>query len=228
MLRAYFSRVNNGLPNSAFLEPQFSQVDKHDPDKPSGEIKNEGDFRSAGREIIRKIAAQTVNSSNLANQKQPTWLVSDFITLGSPLTHAYYLMCDGKTEVKLVSDFRRRVKQREFPVCPPEKQESDGLLSFTNQGTGRKEFHHAAVFGLTRWSNLYFPMVQMLWGDAIGGPLKDIFGRYIRDIPVSTVASRAADFFTHTSYWKISGPMGRDSPQIVALRREVNLEDKPT
>lgn len=228
MLRAYFSRINNGLPSSALLEPEFSQVDMHDPDKPSSEIKNESDFRSAGREIIRKIANQTVNSSNPSNQKLPTWLVSDFITLGSPLTHAYYLMCDGKTEVELVKDFRRRVKQREFPICPSEKQDGDGVLSFTNQSTGRKEFHHAAVFGLTRWSNLYFPMVQMFWGDAIGGPLKDIFGRYIKDIPVSTMASRAATFFTHTSYWKVSGPLGRDSPQIVALRREVNLQDKPT
>ena len=120
------------------------------------------------------------------------------------------------------------MEQREFPVCPPEKQGSDGVLTFANKVSGRTEFHHAAVFGLTRWTNLYFPMVQMFWGDAIGGPLKDIFGRYIKDIPVSTVASGAASFFTHTSYWKISGPLGRGSPQIDVLRREVNLEDKPT
>jgi hypothetical protein len=152
--------------------------------------------------------------------------VTDFVTLGSPLTHAYYLMCDGKTETDLIGDFRRRVRQREFPTCPPKRQDDDGSLSFTNQNTGRKEFHHAAVFALTRWTNLYFPMQQMFWGDAIGGPLKDIFGRYIKDVPVSTGPSGAATFFTHTSYWKISGPMGRASPQIVALRREVNLEDK--
>jgi hypothetical protein len=227
MLRAYFSRVNNSLPGIASLDPEFSQVDQHDPNKPSGVIKNESDFRSAGREIIGKIATQTVNSANPANRKLPTWLVSDFVTLGSPLTHAYYLMCDGKTEVELVNDFRRRVKQREFPVCPPEKQGADGLLSFKNTVSERTEFHHAAVFGLTRWTNLYFPMVQMFWGDAIGGPLKDIFGRYIKDIPVSTVASHAATFFTHTSYWKVADPMGRAAPHIVALRNEVNLEDKP-
>ena len=178
--------------------------------------------------MIRKIAALTVNSPNPPDRKRPTWLVSDFITLGSPLTHAYYLMCDGKTEAALVNDFRRRVKQREFPICPPEKQDSDGVLSFANKVSGKTEFHHAAMFGLTRWTNLYFPRVQLFWGDAIGGPLADIFGRYIKDIPVSTLASRTAAFFIHTSYWKISGPMGRNSPQIVALRREVNLEDRPT
>jgi hypothetical protein len=228
MLRAYFSRVNNLLPDGTLLEPRFSEIDKHDPDNPSDEIKNESDFRSAGRDLIKRIAAQTVNSSGPRDKKQPTWLVTDFVTLGSPLTHAHYLMCDGKTEAELVNDFRRRVKQREFPVCPPEKQGHDGLLSFENKTSGRTEFHHAAVFGLTRWTNLYFPMVQMFWGDAIGGPLKDIFGRYVKDVPVSTVASRAAAFFTHTSYWKCSRPLGRDSPHIVALRRELNLEDKPT
>jgi hypothetical protein len=228
MLRAYFSRVNNSLPDESLLKPQFSQIDTHDPEHPSGAIGGREAFRTAGRELIRKIAALTVNSPNPLDRKRPTWLVTDFVTLGSPLTHAYYLMCDGKTEAVLVDDFNRRVKQREFPVCPPKKQDPDGVLSFANKVSGKTEFHHAAMFGLTRWTNLYFPRVQLFWGDAVGGPLKDIFGRYIKDIPVSTVASRAAAFFTHTAYWKVSPSMGRDAPQIVALRREVNLEDGPT
>jgi hypothetical protein len=227
MLRAYFSRVNNSLPDGALLQPEFSLIDQHDPDHPSA-ISGRGEFRTAGRELIRKIAALTVNSPNPSDPKPPTWLVSDFVTLGSPLTHAYYLMCDGKTEAALVNDFNGRVKQREFPVCPPEKQAPDGVLSFANKVSGKTEFHHAALFGLTRWTNLYFPRVQLFWGDAVGGPLKEIFGRYIKDIPVSTLESRAAAFFTHTAYWKITGSLGRKSPQILALRREVNLEDRPT
>jgi len=236
MLRAYFSRINNRLPDSALLEPLFSAIDGHDPNHPAGEIKTDTDFRTAGRELVRKIAAQTVNSSNPGNQKLPTWLVTDFITLGSPLTHAYYLMCNSPTEdklfdratqEKLIDDFDRRVAQREFPTCPPHKGDDDGLLSFVNSGTGKKEFHHAALFGLTRWTNLFFPMSQMFWGDAIGGPLRDIFGRYVKDVPVSTVISGKPSFFTHTSYWNITGPMGRKSPQILELRKQVNLEDRP-
>jgi hypothetical protein len=227
MLRAYFSRINDGLPDHVYLEPEFSQLDQHGSKHMPDAIENEKEFRSAGREIIRKIAAQTVNSP-ASSQKPPapTWLVTDFITLGSPLTHAHYLMCDGKTESELVKDFERRVTQREFPVCPPEKQEDDGVLSFSSHG--KTQFHHAALFGLTRWTNLYFPRVQLFWGDAVGGPLKDIFGHYIKDIPVSTLSARAAAFFTHTSYWKITGPMGRKSPQIVVLRNEINLADKAT
>ena len=236
MLRAYFSRINNKLPDSALLEPLFSAIDGHDPNHPAGEIKTDTDFRTAGRELVRKIAAQTVNSSNPGNQKLPTWLVTDFITLGSPLTHAYYLMCNSPTEdklfdratqEKLIDDFDRRVEQREFQTCPPHKGDDDGLLSFVNSGTGKKEFHHAALFGLTRWTNLFFPMSQMFWGDAIGGPLRDIFGRYVKDVPVSTVISGKPSFFTHTSYWNITGPMGRKSPQILELRKQVNLEDRP-
>jgi hypothetical protein len=113
-------------------------------------------------------------------------------------------------------------------VSPPEKQGADGLLSFKNTVSEKTEFHHAAMFGLTRWTNLYFPRVQLLWGDAIGGPLADIFGRYIKDVAVSTEASGAATFFTHNSYWKVADPMGRGAPQIVALRNEINLEDRPT
>jgi hypothetical protein len=100
------------------------------------------------------------------------------------------------------------------------------LLSFDNGQTRRREFHHAALFGLTRWTNLFFPMSQMFWGDAIGGPLQEIFGRYIRDVPVSTLTPGKPAFFTHMSYWKTTGPMGRNSPQIVTLREAVNLEDR--
>jgi hypothetical protein len=225
MLRAYFSRVNNRLPRSDLLEPEFSQLDQHDPENPSGAITTQAEFRAKGRALIGKIAAETINSPTPANQKFPTWLVTDFVTLGSPLTHAYYLMCDGSTEEKLVDDFHRRVKQREFPVCPPKKQDGDGLLSFTNPNTRRKEFHHAALFAMTRWTNLFFPMNQMFWGDAIGGALKDIFGRYIADTPVSTVSPAAPRFFTHTAYWKTSCPDGRAAPHIVALRQAVDLED---
>jgi hypothetical protein len=227
MLRAYFSKNNNNLPDCALLEPEFSQIDRHDPDNPVAPIMNESDFRGAGREIVRKIAAQTVNSAIVANQKLPTWLVTDFVTLGSPLTHARYLMCDGATESELNKNFERRVGQREFPVCPPAKDGKDGLLSFYNGQTRRQEIQHAALFGLTRWTNLFFPMNQMFWGDAIGGPLKDIFGNYINDVPVSTLPSRGPAFFTHTSYWKITGPMGRNSPQIAKLRDAVNLVDGP-
>ena len=156
-------------------------------------IMNEDDFRVAAREIVRKIAAQTI-SSIPSYQKRPAWLVTDFVTLGSPLTHARYLMCDGNTEQELNEDFERRVLQREFPVCPPAKQGDDGLLSFHNGQTDRREFQHAALFGLTRWTNLFFPMSQMFWGDA-SGSAQGTFGRYIETSPSPLTDDKPA-FFT--------------------------------
>jgi len=224
MLRAYFSRVNNRLPGHSKLEPEFSLIDN------SGNLPNstmtEEKYRAAGREIIRKIAESTVNSPSAADRELPTWLVTDFVTLGSPLTHAYYLMCDGRTEDELVADFRRRVKQREFPTCPPEKQEDDGLLSFTNPATKKKEFHHAALFGMTRWTNLFFPMSQLFWGDAVGGPLNSIWGQYVKDVEVHTCKPPKPAFFSHTAYWSLKKSGGREAPHIRKLRREINLSDK--
>ncbi len=235
MLRTYFSRVNNALPDPALLQPEFSQIDSFDPDRPSGSITDLASYRAKGRELIRKIAAHTVNSADESRRRLPTWLVTDFVTLGSPLTHAHYLMCDGRREVELVEDFHRRVTQREFPTCPPDR-DGDGLLAFTNPISGKSEFHHAGLFAMTRWSNLYFPMRQLFWGDAIGGPLKDIFGRYIDDIEVcirkpsrsSAVTSFIAfftTFFTHTAYWSLKRPGGRNAPQLVELRKAINLSD---
>ncbi|OAE96779.1 hypothetical protein AYJ54_36505 [Bradyrhizobium centrolobii] len=224
MLRTYFSRVNKALPSPADLEPQFSSLDSFEPEKPSVETSNE--FRSAGRQLIRSIAAQTVNSQDVSRHGRPTWLVTDFITLGSPLTHAHYLMCEGRTEAALVSDFRRRVAQREFPTCPPERQDDGGLLGFKNRDSGQIEFDHAALFAMTRWTNLYFPMKQLLWGDAIGGPLAGIFGRYVKDVAISTCEPPSELFFTHTAYWSCEMPGGREAPHIGKLREAMNLEDK--
>ena len=226
MLRAYFSRVNNSLPATGKLEPEFSQIDTLGTS--SNTTMNEDEYRAKGRDIIRKIASYTVNSAVASNRKLPTWLVTDFVTLGSPLTHAHYLMCDGATEGELTTDFKRRVTQREFPICPPKRQDYDGLLSFTNSDgvNEKKEFHHAALFGMTRWTNLFFPMSQLFWGDAVGGPLKDIWGRYVRDVEVSTCTPSKSAFFTHTAYWSLKALEGRNAPQIVALQEAINLEDK--
>jgi pimeloyl-ACP methyl ester carboxylesterase len=224
MLRTYFSRVNNVLPAPSKLEPEFSQIDNLG--KSPGATMDEDSFRATGREIIRKIANNTVNSPDTSKHKLPTWLVTDFVTLGSPLTHAHYLMCNGSTEGELVADFHRRVTQREFPTCPPERQEGDGLLSFTNPNTRQEGFHHAALFGMTRWTNLFFPMDQLFWGDAIGGPLNGIWGPYVKDVEVSTHSPPKAAFFTHTAYWSLKKPGGRHAPQIQKLREAINLEDR--
>ena len=155
---------------------------------------------------MRKAAAQVTGAT-----LPKVWLVSDFVTVGAALAHAHYLMCNGTTLDELKTDFERRVGEREYPVCPPQRVDSDGLLSFTHWQTRTKHFNHGGLFGLTRWTNLYFPLEDVLWGDAIGGELAPIFGPNICDLKISTLASGAADFFTHTAF-------GMSSARVRALR----------
>ena len=223
MLRAYFSRICNNLPDPAALGPEVDDVDGMII-KPEKSSEQKPRLRRDAREIVRNIASvRPVPGGSAAVTK---WLVTDFVTLGSALTHAYYLMCNGHTYDELLRDFDRRVEEREFPTCPPVRLGGDGLLLFKNPRTKKREFHHGALFGLTRWTNLFFPLRQLFWGDAIGGQLAPIFGSHIEDIQVSTHNPPRDAFFTHTAYWSLKWPGGHKAPQIQALQAAINLEDK--
>jgi hypothetical protein len=141
------------------------------------------------------------------------WLVTDFVTLGSPLAHAEILLARDKDD--LVS----KQAERELPTCPPQLE--SGKFSYPQQRAHRIP-HHAAVFGPTRWTNLYFPARWVIFGDLTGGPLKDAFGWGICDRPVHT--DLRGGFFSHTLYWK-PGKNTKPAGHIVALREALNLLD---
>lgn len=231
MLRAYYGRIYKNLPDPIMLaDPSVLGKDFDDVD--SGALPK-AKAREKGREIIdcmAKAANEARKAQGLiASPPDPNalkvWLVTDFITLGSPLTHAQYLMCHGKTEEELEQDFVRRTLEQEFPTCPPLKLDGEGRLTFTLKGVGRF-FHHAGLFGLTRWTNLFFPVSQLLWGDAIGGPVAPIFGENIADVPVWTNTSKRDSFFAHIEYWDMK--LGKDAPNIVALQNAIDLADEGT
>ena len=140
------------------------------------------------------------------------WLVTDLITMGSPLTHAAILLAKDEAEL------RGRQRQRELPTCPPipeieirqgkERARYSYRLwdPFENDGEkfSLRVLHHAAHFASIRWTNLYFPARLSIFGDFIGGPLRRLFGLGIRDVPVKTgkwggLAKVLP--FAHTSYW---------------------------
>jgi hypothetical protein len=123
------------------------------------------------------------------------WLITDFITIGSPLTHAQLLLADS------AADLGRRQVERKLATCPPQGIEAAMLKRaprstkkkvaaapqmdpaaraayarqrrFTFTGYDKIErLHHGAVFAPTRWTNLYFKGEDfLLAGDVIGGPL---------------------------------------------------------
>lgn len=146
------------------------------------------------------------------------WLVTDFITAGSPLSHASFLM------TRKAEEFATKKTERELPACPPVLEAVDGQQRFCYPRGGDWVPNHAAVFSVTRWTNLYFPCTATVKGDVIGGPVKPMFGRGVEDVPVSTTIR--AGLFTHTDYW--SFPKGWTDRQtapahIKALRDALRL-----
>lgn len=157
----------------------------------------EGDTQQLQRAYFNKLRASGC-----------PWLVTDFVTAGSPLAHAEILMARDE------KDFRTRVAGRELPRCLPQ-------LEGTRFTFGNGTPHHAAVFAPVRWTNLYFPNCLILGGDLVGGPLRRLFGNGIKDVEVST--SQRFGLLSHTLYWS----MGKESSpaHVEALRDALDLAD---
>ena len=127
------------------------------------------------------------------------WRITDLITLGSPLTHLPFLVGLNAEE------FATRLTQREFSKSPPildDKKISYDVDYTTDDNLQRTlaVLHHAACFGATRWSNIYFPHNGWLKGDPVGGPLAPLFGAGVQDIPVAT--SHWHGRLNHVDYWR--------------------------
>ncbi|MBX3329223.1 MAG: hypothetical protein KF722_02390 [Nitrospira sp.] len=138
------------------------------------------------------------------------WRISDFVTIGSPLVHAMLLLASSS------KDFNDRKQQRELLTCPPVSDnkgygytDAPIALPHSDKKYSPHMLHHAAVFGVTRWSNLYFPAFGGLFGDFIGGPLRPVLGPGIRDIPVRSNSWRRFTPLTHTDYWETNRLSGQ-------------------
>jgi hypothetical protein len=128
------------------------------------------------------------------------WLISDLITLGSPVAHAGWLLADGS------DDLRTRIVERELPTCPPQPTEP-GRAGLSYADTGGRRLHHGAVFGLTRWTNGWFP------GDPVGGPVLDTgatdrtlsreagLGIGVVDLRLPGTRGVLRGLASHTRYW---------------------------
>lgn len=150
----------------------------------------------------------------------PTWKVSDFVTLGSPLTHAEFLVTSNK------ASFRRGIIDRLFGICPPlsDSAASPKLLYYERPRV--RAVHHGAVFAATRWTNIYDRGNLLSTGDPISGPMAENFGSGIEETSV-TLRWRWGRTFTHAQYWSLDaageevGGAGRS--HIEVLRAAVDL-----
>jgi len=144
------------------------------------------------------------------------WRVTDFVTCGNPMTHAQLLLADDALQLK------SKQLMREFPTCPPELDQE--RISYPSRRARRKP-HYAAVFGPTRWTNLFFPSRWLIFGDLIGGPVGGgLFGEGIKDVPVET--TRRLGLAAHWLYWQPSSKdNGNPGSHVEALRAAVRLAE---
>ncbi|MET1088192.1 MAG: hypothetical protein ABWY04_13895 [Arthrobacter sp.] len=175
----------------------------------------------AGFETGQQLQQEAWRQSR--RNSQP-WLITDLITVGSPLTYAEFLMAHNSHE------FRSAKDHRVLPTCPPrtEKQATSGQLRCT-YSRGYKSFRsrnadstfvfldHGAPFGLTKWTNLYFKArAGGLVGDLVGGPLAPSLGSWIHDVALESPVRR----FSHGWYWRPH----KSGRHIDALRDALGLE----
>lgn len=160
-------------------------------------------------------AAQSAYAAEL-RQRGCDWLVTDFITMGSPLAHASALLARSERE------FRAKIAGREFPSCPPTLENLGKKWQFSfKDPLGVRIPHHAAVFAPVRWTNIYFPCRWTFWGDVIGGPVAPHFGPGIEDIPVKSPGRFG--IFSHTKYWDLEPTSAVVPPHLQALRGAIRL-----
>jgi len=140
------------------------------------------------------------------------WLISDFITVGSPLCHGAYIMA------KDYAEFDRRTNYRELPLNPPKIEvklditnaivkDYDRAISYVDHvkdESGAKIsmriINHSSQFAFIRWSNLYFS------NDYVGGDLGYYFGEGIQNyryVPKGSFLKRCLPCYSHTNYWDV-------------------------
>lgn len=199
-----------------------------------------GSERSAA--IANYLTAQRIFGEALRGRPKPKedepdrrWLITDLITLGSPLTHAGFLI--AKSE----EDLRRRQREREDPTSPPIREQLVGdavgkaknakfkldenkpqLLCFPFGQKKQWQLHHAAPFAAVRWTNIYDPAFAVFCGDIISGPVAPTFGPGVIDVSLKNLQGRQSLRFTHTRYWA-QYSKSKASPQVLALRNAIDL-----
>ncbi len=182
------------------------------------------DFRVAQWNLFSELAKTPESGSK-------PWKISDFVTFGSPLTHAEFLISRNRAA------FQRGLEERLFASCPPISERKTPTVLYADR-YGRQHAHHAAVFAATRWTNVFD--IGNLWstGDPVSGSMRENFGPGVAEIRVRLrwkLLGFWTRIFTHTQYWAIdaqgdeflpSGEVGKRS-HIDILRYAVDLGRRP-
>jgi hypothetical protein len=166
---------------------------------------------TAWRDAQRRYFAELARLTDAAGK--PLWLVSDFVTLGAPLSKADVLMARDAGDLEI------RKARRETPTAPPWLENKNPPRFSYPPGARSRGPHHAAVFGPTVWTNIYYPNILGAVGDFISGAVSPRLGRGVRDVRLPI----GFPTFRHLSYWARPKAGG---PGIRALRCALNFRLK--
>jgi hypothetical protein len=204
ILTHYFHEVHSRMPVS---EDDFAQVENFSgsngvPDFPGAQPYTEPEtFRTNQRRAWRSFTRHTPSGIQLPSETctHGRWIVTDLVTMGSPLAYAPILLADG------IDEFEAKKRLRELPTCPPDRSHSVKPGRFTiNLSIETARIHdvlvlqHHAFFAVTRWTNFYFTH------DIVGGKLEPVFGTGIKDVELSGSRLLRA----HSAYWALDHGIG--------------------
>ena len=172
-----------------------------------------------GLQRFRSAQSAVFQAMQQGRSSEKPWLISDFVTVGSPLTYASILLARDEAGLK------QGIEERRFPACPPVPETGTGYVYGAHDRWGEPLLiaHHATPFAAVRWTNIYDRPHLTVFGDVISGPLKRHFGLGVCDRRV-TIRSGFLPWsrlFTHTLYWHSHGTK-LDAP-LRSLRRALKL-----
>jgi hypothetical protein len=203
------------------LEEAGAELLKSQPVAPTGR----DDKRKQCTELLEEYRTRQRSAWLEQRRNGNPWLVTDFISVGSPLTHASILLATQ------AGDLDKRRRSRELPGAPPdyEKEHFSYPVQYRlNTGEPRTAYvlHHGALFGLLRWTNIWYPSRLGLFGDWFGGPLRDIFGPGVADVAINAGHwTRYLPVVPHTQYFKRADDTSSTLPgsSVRELRRAMDL-----
>lgn len=137
------------------------------------------------------------------------WLVTDFISVGTPMYMADMLLTSNRRR------FAELCARSELPQCPPlsdtQSVEGTAPVELSYGWRGQPRLVTGSPFAVVRWTNLWFPSVWWFFGDWFGGPLRPLFGAGITDIRVTgNLAGRLLPAVAHTRYFSYPDDTGSD------------------
>ena len=170
------------------------------------------------------------------------WRITDFVTVGTPMALADLLV----TRPALLSGLKKSDRTRRNELmdelvrrgalvrCPPrsetlpvESNEHPPVNYRWRRSGAREVLGSQSPFAVTRWTNLWFPVVPgELRGDWFGGALRPLFGPGIRDIAVlGNDPERYKRGGAHTEYFA-HPEKGSDDDAAGHIRNVLALHDE--